>query len=296
MGDAETPVRHIIPISGKDSLCTAIIQRQRLEVDYEYLFNPTGSELPEVFVWLKKVEDFLGAKINHVGRDLQEIIAGNNFFLPSRLARYCTRQSKIEPMLKYIGDDEAEVYFGIRADEDRKGFSNLWSPNISCNYPLKDAGIGIEDVYKIINQYGLKPPVFFWDRLYKSVKSAIGFDPKVTLPEWLFDSLFAWRSRANCFHCFNQRQYEIVGLWEHYPDLAEKALWYEKQGTSKGGYTWRERPFDWYRDNSDAIFDNRVRKITYKIRQFQQLDLFSEQNDLDFINLFTGSCGLLCGK
>lgn len=42
-------IRHIIPISGKDSLCTAIVQRQAEALEYEYLFNPTGSELPEVF-------------------------------------------------------------------------------------------------------------------------------------------------------------------------------------------------------------------------------------------------------
>lgn len=289
-------IRHIIPISGKDSLCTAIVQRQAEPRQYEYLFNPTGSELPEVFEWLEKVEVFLGSKIQHVGRDLQTIIAENNYFLPSRMARYCTRQSKIEPMLEFIGDDEAEIYFGIRADEDRKGFSNLWSPNISCNYPLKKAGIGINEVYKIINQHGLKPPVFFWERLYDAVKSALGFDPKNNLPEWLFDSLFAWRSRANCFHCFNQRQYEITGLWEHHPELAEKALWYESQGTSEGGYTWREKPFDWYRDNSAQIFDARAAKLVKTIRLFQQLDLFSEKDDADFLELFTGSCGLLCGK
>lgn len=289
-------IRYIIPISGKDSLCTAIVQQQAEPREYEYLFNPTGSELPEVFEWLEKVEGFLGAKIQHVGRDLQTIIAENNYFLPSRVARYCTRQSKIEPMLRFIADDEAEIYFGIRADEDRKGFSNLWSPNISCNYPLKKEGIGINEVYKIINQHGLKPPVFFWERLYNAVKSSLGFDPKTSLPEWLFDSLFAWRSRANCFHCFNQRQYEIAGLWEHHPELAEKALWYESQGTSEGGYTWREKPFDWYRDNSAQIFDARVAKLVKTIRTFQQLDLFSEKDDSDFLDLFTGSCGLLCGK
>ena len=94
-------VRHIIPISGKDSLCTALVQmKDEPDLNYEFLFNPTGSELPEVFDWLKMVETYLGKPINHIGRPLLEIIEANNYFLPSRLARYCTRQSKIEPMLK----------------------------------------------------------------------------------------------------------------------------------------------------------------------------------------------------
>lgn len=290
-------VRHIIPISGKDSLCTAIVQRNDApEIDYEYLFNPTGSELPEVFGWLENVEKYFGKKISHVGVPLAGIIESNNYFLPSRMARYCTRQSKIEPMLEFVGDDEAEIYFGIRADEDRVGFKTLWSKNITCNYPLKKHGIGINDVYRIINENGLKPPVFFWHRLYDAVKSRIGFDPKTALSEWMFDALFAWRSRANCYHCFNQRQYEIVGLWENYPELAEKALWYESQGTSDGGYTWREKPFDWYKDNSAQIFEARVNKIAKTLLLARQLELFSEDEDgIDALFNAT-SCGLLCGK
>ena len=50
-------MRHIIPISGKDSLATAIVQKRiSPDIEYEYVFNPTGAELPEVFEWLDKVE------------------------------------------------------------------------------------------------------------------------------------------------------------------------------------------------------------------------------------------------
>src|SRR6478672_8471604 len=107
-------MRHIIPISGKDSLATAIVQIKRQpELDYEFVFNPTGAELPIVFEWLSKVEGYLGKEIVRIGRDLYEIIEDNNFFLPSRLARYCTRQSKIEPFEKWIGKDDCIVYYGI---------------------------------------------------------------------------------------------------------------------------------------------------------------------------------------
>ena len=40
-------MRHIIPISGKDSLSTALVQlAKQPEIDYEFMFNPTGQELP----------------------------------------------------------------------------------------------------------------------------------------------------------------------------------------------------------------------------------------------------------
>lgn len=291
-------MRYIIPISGKDSLCTALVQREtEPNLPYEYMFNPTGSELPEVFEWLNSVEAFLGQKIIHVGRPLLEIIESYNYFLPSRRARYCTRESKIEPMLAFIGNDEANIYFGIRADENRGGFDASKTPNVTPVYPLKRHRIGIQQVYETINKHGLKPPTFFWKRLHESVKNRLGFDPKDSVPEWIFDSVFAWRSRANCYHCFNQRQYEIAGLWEHHPELAEKAEWYEKQGTTDKEYTWREKPFRWYKENTDSIFEKRVKKITALIQLNQQLDLFSDIDEDGFLDIFNAtSCGLLCGK
>lgn len=292
-------MRHIIPISGKDSLCTALIQKKaEPELNYEYMFNPTGSELPEVFEWLADIEKYLKQPITRVGENLEGIIEKYNYFLPSRLARYCTRQSKIEPMLKWIGEDEAAIYFGIRADEKRGGFNNKFSPNIEIEMPLKAFNIGINEVYQIINEAGLKPPTFFWERLYNRVKKNLGFDPKKHLKEWIFDMLFAWRTRANCYHCFNQRQYEIAGLWEHHPELAEKALWYESQGGEKA-YTWREKPFNWYKENKERIFEKRANQITKVIRASMQLDMFAPKDaeEAGFLDMFSHtSCGLLCGK
>ena len=199
-------------------------------------------------------------------------------------------------MEKFIGDDEANLYIGFRADEQRGGYVSK-SGNITPVYPLKKHGIGLRDVYQIISKENLKPPVFFWKRLYADVKQRLGFDPKEVLSDWEFDQLFAWRSRANCYFCFNQRQYEIVGLWEHYPELAKKALWMETQGTSNGGFTWmRGKNFDWYKKNSESIFNNRAGIIIKTIRNAQQMDLF-KQSETSFERLaFLGNCGFFCGK
>lgn len=225
-------MRNIIPISGKDSLATALLQRELdKSIDYEYVFNPTGAELPEVFEWIKDVESFLGKEIVMVGRDLEDIIIGYNFYLPSGTARYCTRQSKIEPFQDWIGIDFCNAYFGIRADEwgSRDGFNNKTAPNITPIYPLVEYGIGLEQVYQMVNHVGLKPPTFFWERLYSEVESKIGSEILSLIPEWKKDILFSWRSRANCYFCFNQRTYELVGLLEHHPELFDKMQWYEHQ-------------------------------------------------------------------
>lgn len=227
-------MRHIIPISGKDSLATAIVQKtMEPELNYEYVFNPTGAELPEVFEWIDKVEKYLGQEIVRVGADLDTIIQEYNYFLPNSQARYCTRRSKIEPFVDWIGGEQATVYYGIRADEQREGFNNTTSQNIIASHPLQKLGIGMKEVYLIINSKGLKPPTFFWKSVYDEVCRILGYDVKNHLSEWMFDMLFAWRSRANCYFCFNQRLYELVGLLEHHPDLFDKAESYEYLGGGK---------------------------------------------------------------
>src|SRR5689334_14178217 len=118
-------MKHIIPISGKDSLATAIVQKQRQpELDYEYIFNPTGKELPETIEWLKKVEIYLDKKILFIGYDMKETQEWKDGFRPAIHARWCTHKCKIEPMEEYF-NCEAVVYYGLRADEpERIGYEN----------------------------------------------------------------------------------------------------------------------------------------------------------------------------
>lgn len=290
-------MRHIIPISGKDSLATAIVQFNRQpELDYEFVFNPTGLELPEVFAWIDKVGEYFGKEVVKVSRPLKEIIEGYNYFLPGPRSRYCTKESKILPFVEWIGKDPCQVYYGIRADEQREGFNNTLSPNITPVYPLKELGITLEMVYIIVNKVGLKPPTFFWERLYNEVKRILGFDPKETLPEWLFDMLFAWRSRANCYLCFNQRQYEWIGLLDQEEALFWDAEAYEHKGGEKS-YSWNGNKFlKEIAAEKENIFKKRVRAVV-KIIQLRQQGVLFADNDEQFLDvLAVKSCGLFCGK
>jgi len=291
-------MRHIIPISGKDSLATALVQLQREpDLPYEYMFNPTGAELPEVFDWMKKVEAYLGKEIIFVGDDLEEmIIHERNYFLPSFNARYCTREAKIKPMEKWIGKDECTIYYGIRADEDRGGYKNA-SGLITVALPLVEEGVGIDGVYEIISFHGLKPPTFFWKSVYKRVCDIFGESLiKKLLKEWQIDMLFAWRSRANCYFCFNQRLYEWCGLLEHYPDLFWNAESMEHKG-SEGTYSWNaSRTLKWVSENTEKIIEKRVKALVKIIQDLQQGKLvFYDEDGFNDI-LATTSCGLFCGK
>src|ERR1700761_6316461 len=115
-------MRYIIPISGKDSCATAIVQMTlQPKLPYELFFNDVGAELPETYEWLSLVESTLGIPVHRVGKSLEKIIYHEGI-LPAPKTRFCTRLAKIKPMEDYIGKEEATIYFGIRADENREGY------------------------------------------------------------------------------------------------------------------------------------------------------------------------------
>ena len=298
-------MRHIIPISGKDSLATAIIQHKiNPDLDYELMFNPTGEEPPIIFDWLKKVEEYFGKKIVHVGESLRDIVEFEmNWFLPSRNARYCTRMCKIEPMEKHIGDDLCTVYYGIRFDENRGGYvSKNGKNNITPAYPLKDSRITIDGVYEVIKSVDLKPPTYFWNWLYDRVCSVISKDLIASMfSEWQIDVIFAGRSRTNCSNCFNQRLYEWVWLLETYPDM----FWnYEswEHNVSEYFFAGKGRSLKWIAEKAERIKENRAKKLIREILKKSQLKInftFEDEEDFDddFIDVLSvTSCGLLCGK
>lgn len=297
-------MRHIIPISGKDSLATALVQ---LNIDpnlpYEYVFNPTGAELPCVFDWLDKVSEYFGKEIKFVGRNLLELIEDNNYFLPSRLARYCTRQCKIEPFEQWVGNEDCIVYYGIRYDEIRGGYENARYPNIKPQYPLIENMVDINGVYEIITSVGLKPPTFFWESVYDEVCKIFGGEDfiKSLLKPWQIDLLFCWRTRANCYFCFNQKKSEWVGLMEHEPDLFLNA---KKLENSESQYFWngKDYPLTKIEEQATVIKQKHIQKIVKIIRNIRdkkwlQISLFDYDNEDGFKDIFTTtSCGLFCGK
>lgn len=294
-------MKHYIPISGKDSFKTWLVQVARdPEKEYIPLFNPTGVELPPVFEWLDRVEKYIGVKIVHVGDNLEDIIAEQGI-LPSIKARFCTRMSKIYPMEDFIGSEPCFVYYGIRADEKRTGYINTKKPNIIPVYPLVEENIGLDDVYTSLYNIGLLPPSFFWQSLYDRVVQLLGND--TTQIEKLHpitrQQLFSWRTRMNCSFCFFQRAYEWVGLLEHYPDLFWNAAKIEQE-TGGSDFTWRyKQSLSVVAEKASEIKERRARKVAkfFLPKQGNLFDVLDSDEDGDIPDLLTSvSCGLFCGK
>ncbi|MGE3553011.1 MAG: phosphoadenosine phosphosulfate reductase family protein [Candidatus Obscuribacterales bacterium] len=205
-------IRHVLGLSGgKDSAALAVYLHKQIP-DMEYFFCDTDKELKETYEFLERLKARLGIKITHLSaeRGFDHWLDVYGGVLPSPKVRWCTKQLKIKPLEQFIGEDEAYSYIGIRADENRDGYVST-RPNIHPKFPFKDAGLGKEDIIRILEESGIGMPDYY-----------------------------RWRTRSGCYFCFFQRKYEWVQLAEEHPDLFQKAVDYE-QGHSDGRtFTWSQ--------------------------------------------------------
>ena len=204
--------RHILGLSGgKDSTALAILMHKEVP-QMEYFFCDTGKELPETYEYLERVKARLGIKIEYLNaeRDFDHWLEVFNGVLPSPRVRWCTRKLKIEPLEKFVGDDRAISYIGIRADENREGYVSA-QPNIYPVYPFKEKGLVKSDILQILDESGIGLP-----------------------------SYYEWRSRSGCSFCFFQRKYEWVKLAEKHPEEFAQAIAYERDHKDGRTYTWTQ--------------------------------------------------------
>jgi hypothetical protein len=234
-------VRHILGVSGgKDSAALALYMREKYpELDIEYFFTDTGSELPEVQEYLNMLESELNKTIvrlrakevfedehgdqAHNGESIFGEIFKNvyNGFLPSPQSRWCTVQMKLKPLEKWIAPTleaggSIVSYIAIRSDEDRMGY-NPPNPAITPKFPFVEDGIDLFGVNEILEASGIGKPAYY-----------------------------DWRSRSGCTFCFYQQKIEWVGLLERHPKKFEEAVEYEnysvKSSKEKGrsAFTWTQ--------------------------------------------------------
>jgi len=205
-------VRHILGLSGgKDSTALAILLHKEIP-EMEYFFCDTGKELQETYDYLDRIRVRLGIKIAYLEseRGFDHWLEVYGGLLPSPKMRWCTVQMKIKPLERWVGDDKALSYIGIRADEDRDGYIST-KPNIQPVFPFKERGLVKEDILRLLDESG------------------------IGLPDY-----YRWRSRSGCFFCFFQRKYEWVMLAEEHPDLFAEAVRYEQEHSDGRTYTWTQ--------------------------------------------------------
>lgn len=138
-------VRHILGISGgKDSAALAIYMKQKYpQMEIEYYNSDTGCELAETELLIDRLEAYLGkikrlraAEGSPEPTPFDHFLKASGGFLPSPQARWCTQKMKLAEFERYVGNDYAVSYVGIRGDEDREGYVSS-KPNIQAIFPFR---------------------------------------------------------------------------------------------------------------------------------------------------------------
>ncbi|SRR5579883_775911 len=205
-------IRHVLGLSGgKDSAALAVLMHREVP-QMEYFFCDTQKELTETYEYLDRLKARLGINIQYLSaeRGFDHWLDVYGGVLPSPQIRWCTKQLKIKPLERFIGNDRALSYIGIRADESRDGYIST-KPNITPVYPFKERGLVKADILRILEESGIGIP-----------------------------SYYSWRSRSGCYFCFFQRKIEWVRLSEEHPDLFAKAVEYEQDHSDGRTFTWSQ--------------------------------------------------------
>jgi hypothetical protein len=148
---------HVLGISGgKDSAALAIYLRNTYpQLDIHYYFCDTGKELDETYQLIDRLEGYLGKTIEKLEPKEVKALGENPFdyyyqsyrgYLPSNVARWCTKKMKLEPFEAYVGDIPTISYVGIRGDEDREGYISK-KGNIQSIFPFR-RNIWSEEIIK----------------------------------------------------------------------------------------------------------------------------------------------------
>ena len=286
-------MRHICPISGKDSFATAMLLR-REDLPLEYVWHDTGWELPEVYEWIDKAEKHLGQPIIRCGDDLTEIVAEQGL-LPSPMRRFCTKYAKIKPMNEFVGKHPFTLYLGLRADEPDRIAGLRPSKWETHRFPLQENGLDMPAVWEMVAGADMLPPLFVWQWMIDRVAELGGRRPE-GMPNWEWWPLFSGRSRPNCDRCFYQRLYEWIWLWETHPDRFESAVETEESTQHASDFRWlgKGKPLGEVWKRAEQIKERRARQIVRHLNDLNAPKLF---DDLVKDNPFGAtSCGLFCGK
>lgn len=166
-------VRQVLGISGgKDSAALAIyLKRKYPDLPVEYYNSDTGCELEETELLINRLESVLGhitrLKAAHGSPEptpFHHFLKSSGGYLPSPQARWCTKKMKLAEFEKFVGDEPAISYVGIRGDEEREGYvstklniqaifpfrRNIWSMEVINKVLSNDNVLQIADIYKLI--------------------------------------------------------------------------------------------------------------------------------------------------
>lgn len=191
-------MHHIVALSGgKDSTAMALLlEEAEPNTDFEFVYTPTGNELPEMEEHFHRLQSILGGRMVSLssGVTFGSLIDRWNA-LPNWRMRWCTRILKIEPFKEYLKSRlPATVYVGIRADEAEEREGVLYGDGVTRRFPLVEYGLDLGEVKSYLAHRGVAIPV-----------------------------------RTDCAVCFFQRLGEWHRLWYAHPKEYTQGILWEHQ-------------------------------------------------------------------
>jgi len=207
-------IAHVQALSGgKDSTALAIeFKRRHPEIPMNYVYTPTGDELPEMVAHIAFLQEYLGTEIIILTNGTLFSQIEQKACVPNFRMRWCTPALKLRPFGEFVEEVAPVIaYVGLRADEeDREGTrpgGESAAIGTACTilYPMREWGWTVDDVWACINQAG------------------------VVIPE-----------RTDCSLCFFQKLGEWYNLWKNHPDRWAKGEAIEE----KYGHTFRSETRD----------------------------------------------------
>lgn len=127
------------------------------------LYNSdTGCELEETEKLVDNLESFLGKVVRLKAAEgspeptpFDHFLKISGGYLPSPQARWCTQKMKLAEFEKFVGDDPAVSYVGIRGDEDREGYVST-KPNIQAIFPFRRNIWSLDVIHKALHNENLE--------------------------------------------------------------------------------------------------------------------------------------------
>lgn len=169
---------------GKDS--TALALRLAEEgVRFRLLMNITGDELDDLINHVRRVAAICGVPLEFAcaGFSLAERIR-HYAAIPNRFMRWCTRELKIEPTIKWLQSHPGvTLLIGLRADEEEREGGRYEEYVAGQRFPLREWGMTEADVWEYLKRRGVEVP-----------------------------------ARTDCALCYGQRIGEWYLLWRNHPD------------------------------------------------------------------------------
>lgn len=152
-------IRQVLGISGgKDSAALAIYLKNKYpNLPVEYYNTDTGCELEETDLLINRLESILGrisrlkaAPGSPEPTPFHHFLKSSGGYLPSPQARWCTQKMKLAEFEKFVGDEPAISYVGIRGDEEREGYVST-KPNIQAIFPFRKNIWSMDVINKVLH-------------------------------------------------------------------------------------------------------------------------------------------------